>query len=163
MILVTLGTQDKKFYRLLDAIEKQISIGNIKEEVIVQAGYSSDYKSKKMKIFDLIPIAEFDELVKKCNILITHGGVGTIITGLKNNKKVIAAARLKKYGEHTNDHQLQIIENFSNAGYILKLDNFNKLDEVLASIDTFKPKKYKSNAKKFVKIVENEIKKYLKI
>ena len=33
MILVTLGTQDKKFYRLLDAIEKQISIGNIKEEV----------------------------------------------------------------------------------------------------------------------------------
>ena len=42
-----------------------------------------------MKIFDLIAMDEFDELIKKCNLLITHGGVGTITTGLRNNKKVI--------------------------------------------------------------------------
>ena len=81
MILVTLGTQDKKFYRLLDMIQKEIDNGKIKDEIIVQAGYSSDYKSDDMKIIDLIPIDEFDELVKKCDILITHGGVGSIITG----------------------------------------------------------------------------------
>ena len=40
MIFVSLGTQDKSFKRLLDAIEKQIDKGNIKEEVIVQAGYT---------------------------------------------------------------------------------------------------------------------------
>ena len=68
-----------------------------------------------MKIFDLIPMDEFDEMIKKCDLLITHGGVGSIITGLKNNKKVIAAARLSKYNEHVNDHQLQIIDNFSNC------------------------------------------------
>lgn len=157
MILVTLGTQDKKFYRLLDAIEKQISIGNIKEEVIVQGGYSSDYKSKKMKIFDLIAMDEFDELIKKCNLLITHGGVGTITTGLRNNKKVIAAARLKKYKEHVNDHQLQIIENFSNEGYILSLDEFDELDKILKKAKGFKPKKYKSNTDKFIKLIEKEI------
>ena len=48
MILVTLGTQKQKFYRLLDAIEKL----NTDEEIIVQAGGSADYKSDKMKIFD---------------------------------------------------------------------------------------------------------------
>lgn len=163
MILVTLGTQDKQFYRLLDAIEKQISSGNIKEEVIVQAGYSCDYKSKKMKIFDLIPMDEFDKLIEKCNILITHGGVGSIISGIKNNKKVIAAARLKAYGEHTNDHQLQIIDNFSKEEYILKLDNFNNLGKILKESKKFKPKVYKSNTKKIVKLVENEINRYLKI
>ena len=47
MILVTLGTQTQKMYRLLDKIEKS----NIDDEIIVQAGGSSDYKSKKMKIF----------------------------------------------------------------------------------------------------------------
>ena len=48
MILITLGTQDKKFYRLLDIVQEQIDIGNITDEVIVQAGCSSDYKSNNM-------------------------------------------------------------------------------------------------------------------
>ena len=157
MILITLGTQDKKFDRLLDAVQKQIDKGNIKDEIIVQAGYSKDYKSKDMKIFDLIPMNEFDELIKKCDLLITHGGVGSITTGLKNNKVVIAAARLEKYKEHTNDHQLQIIENFTNAGYILSLDNFDELDKILKKAKKFKPKKYKSNNKNFVKLLKKEI------
>lgn len=157
MILVTLGTQDKQFYRLLDAVQKQIDNNIIKDEVIVQAGYSSDYKSKDMKIFDLIPMDEFDKLIEECDILITHGGVGSIVTGLKNNKKVIAAARLSKYKEHVNDHQLQIIENFTNSGYILSLDEFDKLDVILKSIKTFKPKKYKSNTTKFINLVKKEI------
>ena len=46
MILVTLGTQTQKFYRLLDMLENS----NVDEEIIVQAGGSSDYVSKKMKI-----------------------------------------------------------------------------------------------------------------
>ena len=114
-----------------------------------------------MEIFDLIPIDRFDDLINKCDILITHGGVGSIITGLKNNKKVIAAARLKEYGEHTNNHQLQIIENFTNEGYILSLDNFDALDEVLLKAKSFKPKKYKSNTENMIKLVEKEIEKYL--
>ena len=157
MILVTLGTQDKKFTRLLKAIDKQIKNGNIEDDVIVQAGYTSDYKSKNMKIFDLIPMDEFDDLIKKCDLLITHGGVGSIITGLKNNKVVIAAPRLKEYKEHTNDHQLQIIDNFEKEGYILKLDNFNKLDEVLHEAKEFKPKKYKSNTNNMIKLLEEMI------
>jgi len=160
LILITLGTQDKKFYRLLEAIQKQINNKVIKDKVIVQAGSTSDFKSKDMEIFDLIPMDEFDELIKKCDVLITHGGVGSIITGLKNNKKVIAAARLEKYGEHVNDHQLQIIENFTNSGYILSLDNFDELDKVLDKSKMFKPKKYKSNTSKFIKILEDAIENY---
>ena len=157
MILIALGTQDKPFYRLLQAVQKQIDNKKIKDKIIVQAGCSSDFKSNDMEIFDLIPIDEFDKLIEECDVLITHGGVGTIITGLKNNKKVIAAARLEKYGEHVNDHQLQIIENFTNAGYILSLNNFDELDKVLKNIKSFKPKKYKSNTKKFIEIIEKEI------
>ena len=157
MILITLGTQDKKFYRLLDAVQNQINNNNIKDKVIVQAGCSCDYKTQDMKIFDLIPMDDFDRLIKECDLLITHGGVGSIIAGLKNNKKIIAAARLKKYGEHTNDHQLQIIDNFLQSGYILKLQDFDKLGDLIKTSQTFKPKKYKSNTSKFVKLIEKEI------
>ena len=156
MILVTLGTQDKSFTRLLDAIQKQIDLGNIKDKVIVQAGCTK-YKSKDMQILDLIPYDEFEKYIKECDLLITHGGVGSIITGLKNKKKVIAAARLAKYKEHTNDHQLQIIKNLSVSGYILPLDDFDKLDEVLISVKTFKPKTYKSNTDNMIKLISNYI------
>jgi len=157
MILITLGTQDKKFYRLLDAVQKQINNKNIKDRVVVQAGCSSDFKSDEMEIFDLIPMEEFDKLISECDILITHGGVGSIISGLKNNKKVIAAPRLKEYGEHTNNHQLQIINNFSKEGYILSLDNLDELDKILKKLQKFKPKKYKSNTDNFVSLIEKLI------
>ena len=78
MILVTLGTQDKPFARLLEAVEKQINLGHIKDEVIVQAG-STKFKSDKMKIFDYLAIDEFNKLMNDADIIITHGGVGTII------------------------------------------------------------------------------------
>ena len=157
MILVTLGTQDKPFTRLLDAIEKAINDGIIKEEVIVQAGHTK-YESNNMKIFDLIPADEFDQLVKKCRILITHGGVGSITTGLKAGKVVIAAARLSKYKEHTNDHQKQIIREFVDAGYLVELKDFNQLGKTLAYAKKFHPKKFESNTKNFISIIENYIK-----
>lgn len=156
MILVTLGTQDKSFKRLLDAIEREILSGNIKDKVIVQAGYTK-YESNNMEIFDLIPREELNKLIKECDLLITHGGVGSILNGLKNNKKVIAAARLKEYKEHTNNHQLQILDNLKKEGYILVLENFDKLNELLLEVNNFKPKNFKSNTNKIIKIVEDFI------
>lgn len=152
MILVLLGTQDKPFTRLLDAIEKS----NIKDEVVVQAGCTK-YESKKMEIFDYISNDRFDDLVSKCDVLITHAGVGSIMTGLKNGKKVIAAARLKKYNEHTNDHQLQILNNFYESGYILKLEDFDNLDKVMKEVKNFMPKKIQSNTKNIIQLISDYI------
>lgn len=161
MILVTLGTQDKQFYRLLETIDKLLENKIIKDKVIVQAGISSDFKSNNMEIFDLIPMDEFDKLIAECDILITHGGVGSIITGLKNNKKVIAVARLKRYHEHVNDHQLQIIDNFAKAGHIIGLDEFDNLGDIIKNINKFKPKKYKSNNKKFNLLLQDVINSFI--
>ncbi len=158
MILVTLGTQDKSFERLLKAIDKQIEKGNIKDKVIVQAGYTK-YESKNMEIFDLIGPKEFDELVDKCDILITHGGVGSIISGLKKGKKIIAAPRLEKYKEHTNDHQKEIVKEFAKDGYLLELRDFNQLDKTLKKAKTFKPKKFKSNTNNMITLIEDLIEK----
>lgn len=83
----------------------------IDEEVIVQAGYTK-YFSDKMKIFDLISQEDFVLYMNRADLIITHGGVGSIITALKMNKKIIAVPRLAKYGEHINDHQLQIVKCF---------------------------------------------------
>lgn len=157
MILVTLGTQDKEFKRILKAVDKAIEDKIITEEVIVQAGFTK-YESKNMEIFDLIPIDEFNKLIKKADLVITHGGVGSILTGLINHKKVIAIPRLKKYDEHESDHQKQIVDSFYNEGYILKIDDIKDFEKVLEEIKNFKPKKYKSNNQTYIDNINNYIK-----
>lgn len=156
MILVTLGTQDKEFTRLLKAIDREIKNGVITDKVVVQAGCTK-YEFENMEMFDLIPANEFDEYIKKADLIITHGGAGSILTGVKNNKKIIAAARLAKYKEHTNDHQRQIIKEFSEQGYILELKDFNKLGKLIQKSKSFKPKKFTSNTKNMIKLVSDYI------
>ena len=100
------------------------------------------YETSNMEMFDLIDREAFNKLVNECSLLITHGGVGSILTGLKANKKVIACPRLFKYKEHINDHQTQIINEFAKAGYILA---YNENDYVrLLQTDCYSPrtKKY---------------------
>lgn len=154
LILVSLGTQDKSFHRLLKAIEREIIKGNIKDKVIVQAG-TTKFESEHMEIFDLVSKDEFDELLASCNLLITHGGIGTILQALKEDKKVLAAARLEKYDEHLNDHQKEIIGEFVKEKYILELDDFDKLAKKLKDIKKFKAKKFTSNNQRMIKIISD--------
>ena len=156
MILVILGTQDKEFPRLLQAVEKEIKKGSIKEKVVVQAGQTK-YESDCMEIFDLLPAPEFDRLMDEADIIITHGGAGSILGAIKRGKKVIAAARLAEYKEHHNDHQKQIIGEFVKQGYILELSDFNQLGKLLKEIKTFKPKKFKSNTKNMIHLLDTYI------
>lgn len=156
MILVTLGTQDKSFERLLVEIERLIDQKVIRGKVIVQAGYTN-YSSNKMEIFDYLPKDEFEKLIHQARILITHGGVGSIFDGLARNKKIIAVPRLSKYMEHTNDHQLQVIEKLGSEGYILPCAGVEDIEENLKKISKFRPKKYHENNYQMLSLIENFI------
>lgn len=156
MILVTLGTQDISFVRLLEALEKQTDLMNCQERIVVQAG-STVFQSKKMELFDLIPMAEFDALLAQCDLLITHGGVGTIMAALKLGKKIIAVPRLAKYHEHHNDHQLEIISSFSKEGYLLGCVELDQLPEVLQQVKNFQPRSVASNTNNMIQLISNYI------
>lgn len=156
MILVLLGTQNKPFDRLLKAISKEIKNGNIKDKVVAQIGCTV-YKDENIEMFDYRPKEEINELINKANIIITHGGVGTIIECIDLGKKIIVAPRLSKYKEHTNNHQLQITKEFAEKGYIIPLYKFSDLSDALHKAKKFKTKKYESNNENF----RNKIKEYI--
>jgi len=146
MILVTLGTQKQSFDRLLNYIEE----ANINDKIIVQAGHTK-FKSKKMEIFNFIDYEKMNKLIEDADIVITHGGTGSIVGPLKKGKIVIACARKKEYGEHVDNHQEQIVDVLSKEGYILSLDENNKLDNILKKIKNINLKKFESNANNFIK------------
>lgn len=152
MILVTLGTQKQPFVRILDAIENS----NINEEIIVQAGHTK-YESKKMKIFDFISYDEMENLVDRAECIITHGGTGSIVEPLKKGKKIIACARLQKYGEHVDNHQEELVSIFSEQGYILEFKDGDKLDDIMKKLSSFTPNKYESNTDNFISKLKAKI------
>lgn len=112
-----------------------------------------------MKIFDLIPPAELQNLVANADLIITHGGVGSMTQCVKLGKKVIAVPRLKKYGEHVNDHQLQIVNSFASQGFIKSVIDLNQLGTVIKEMDDFKPQKYESNTSHIINVVRGYINK----
>ena len=154
MIYVSLGTQDKKFPRLLQEVDKLIDKGIIKDEVVAQIGQTK-YESKNMKLYDYLSKEDVLKYMKESRFIITHGGVGTILDALKLNKKVIAVARLKLYKEHVNDHQLQIIREYTKLGYIL--DGTYDLEKAIFDVNEFIPNQYVSNNENFIKQLEDYI------
>lgn len=156
MILVLLGTQNNSFHRLLEEIERLIQNKIIKEEVVVQAGYTK-YVSKNMKILDFISKEELEELQNKADLIITHGGVGSILLSITKDKKVIAVPRYHQYEEHVNDHQKEIVELFNQKGYIIGIQEVEELEQAIQQVGKFEPKKYQQNHDKMLKIIEDFI------
>lgn len=151
-----LGTQNNSFHRLLEEIDRLIERGKINDEVIVQAGYTK-YESQNMKVIDFVSNDEIEKFEQQADYIITHGGVGSIIGSIEKGKKVIAVPRLKQYGEHVNDHQLDIVESFDKLGYIIGITDVSQLEEALQRVKVFEPKKYIQNTGNIIKIVENFI------
>lgn len=156
MVLVLLGTQNNSFHRLLEEVERNIENKNIEEEVIVQAGYTK-YESDKMKIFETLPKEELGELIKKANYVITHGGVGSMITSNQEGKKVIAVPRQKKYQEHVNDHQKATVEEFKQKGYVIGIEEVEELEKSIKRLKEFDPVIYKKKESNIIKIIEEYI------
>ncbi len=156
MIFLTVGSQKFQFNRLLKAVDKLIEDKIIDEEVFAQIGYS-DYNPKNYKYKQFLDKNEFEDIMSKCDKIITHGGTGVIIRGIKQMKKVIAMARLKEYGEHVDNHQMQIISQFSNMKMILSVENIDDLEEGLYKLDKLELRNYASNTYKIIESIKEYI------
>jgi UDP-N-acetylglucosamine transferase subunit ALG13 len=154
MILALLGTQPQGFPRLLAAIDDLMGKGVITEPVIAQCGHTKYLSNREgMELIDFIPRDEFRRIIDRADLIITHGGVGSILNCVKAGKKVIAVPRNRARGEHVNDHQSQIVEAFDALGYVKGVSDVWQLEEALQSVGSFKPAPYKSNTDRFIEIV----------
>lgn len=153
MIFVALGTQKFQFNRLLLMIDQLLSDRKITETVFAQIG-NSDYEPRNFQYASFLDKNEFEKKIRECDVLITHSGVATIIAGLKNDKKVIVVPRLAKYGEHVDDHQVQIAKSFSEQNYIMMCTENDNLEELILKAKRHKFAKYISQRKQMVETIE---------
>ncbi|MBE6049616.1 MAG: beta(1,3)galactosyltransferase EpsH [Clostridium sp.] len=156
MIFVTLGSQKFQFNRLLKAIDELVEKKQIEDDIFAQIGYS-DYKPVNYKYKDFLDRGEFKKAMGESSIVITHGGTGAIVGAIKQGKKVIAVPRLAKFEEHVDDHQLQIIGQFTQMNLIKAVYDMSELKDALEDIKVMEFKKYVSNTL----AIEESIDKYI--
>ena len=92
-------------------------------------------------------------------LIITHAGTGVIVNSVKKGKKVIGVPRLSKYGEHVDDHQIQLIDEFSKLNFIESCNDVDSLDKAIENVKVKKYDKYVSNTEKIIKNIEKFIEK----
>ncbi|WP_077623407.1 PssE/Cps14G family polysaccharide biosynthesis glycosyltransferase [Sediminibacillus massiliensis] len=156
MILVVLGTHELPFYRLVREVDRLKRDGFIKEEVIVQNGHTK-FTSDVLTFKKFVTYEEMEQLYDQARIVITHAGTGSVITGLRKGKAVIAAPRLQKYGEHNDDHQLQLVDAFVSQGHILAWNDGDSLEPVIIQAEKFTPKPFRSGRERMQQILTDFI------
>ena len=113
-ILVIVGTSKFRFDRLINTVQK---VTNSSDEVIWQYGTTSGHQ---LNGFSKSEFSEDEllEIASQVDIVICHGGIGTILNLLNIGICPVVLPRLSRQGEHIDDHQIQAVEHFDSFGLV---------------------------------------------
>lgn len=111
MIFLTTGTQ-LPFDRLVRAVDEWVETSEPACEIFGQVLSPSHepYRPKHFKTKTRLSPAEYSEVFSKARLVISHAGMGTILTALTQGKQICVMPRQAKHGEHRNDHQLSTVQ-----------------------------------------------------
>lgn len=159
LILVCVGASEYPFDRLLKMVDELCEEGVIDGENVLGQIANAKYIPQHYKSFRLCSREEFQEYTNKADIVITHAGTGSVIPPLKLGKKVIVVPRREKYKEHLDDHQLELMQVFVDAGYVVPAESKEDLKKQLQKMKEFVPKKFISNNKRMNNLIIDFIEK----
>jgi len=126
MIFVTVGTNEAPFDRMLRGLDGP----ELGEEVVVQHG-SCSVRPRQASCTESFRYDELVELVRRARIVVSHAGVGSVLTALANGKRPIVVPRLHRFGEAVDDHQLVFAQRLEQAGLVTLVENPDDLVHAL--------------------------------
>lgn len=135
MIFVCIGSRDYQFNRLIKKMDELVRDGIITEDVIMQIG-ESEYVPQHCEYYKYIDRDLFKKYQNDARLIVSHGGTGALVGALKMGKQVIAVPRLAKFGEHIDDHQMQVSGVLADGGYLRMVTDIDKLGDVIKSYET---------------------------
>lgn len=158
MIFLTIGTTEP-FDRLVIAMDDIASL--IPNVGIIAQISNSSYKVKNMKTIGFISPSEYFKLFDKASLIISHAGMGTILSALQKGKSIIVMPRRFDLGEAKNNHQIATAQKLAALNYVNVAHNKDQLLELIKtslitrnssipSIGPFASKQLISSLKDFV-------------
>ena len=105
MIFATVGNDFRPFDRLIKKVDEIAPA--LPEETLIQKGVST-YCPQHSRSFDFVPMETAADNLRKARLVISHGGIGTILLCKAYGTPLIIVPRRKTFQEHMNDHQVEI-------------------------------------------------------
>lgn len=103
MIFVTVGTQ-LPFDRLITAVDDWASMHQ-DIEIVAQIG-PSKLQPKYMKFSSFLSPDKADMYFAQASLIVSHAGMGSVLTALKYRKPILIMPRRASLAEHRNEHQM---------------------------------------------------------
>lgn len=128
MILVTVGMQ-LPFDRLIKAMDNLAP--HLGMPVVAQTGIGS-YVPQHMEARPKISPSEFEDLMREAQLIVSHAGIGTVLTAARLGKPVLLMPHRADLGEHRNDHQLATVRGLAGRKGILIAMDENELGDRIA-------------------------------
>jgi UDP-N-acetylglucosamine transferase subunit ALG13 len=129
MILVTIGTNEQPFDRLVRAAARLDTV----ESLVVQHG-SSRVPHGRGKWVDFVSFEELTARMVEARVVVCHAGVGSIMLARRCGKRPIVVPRRLHLGEAVDDHQLALGRRLHEGGVVTLLEDEEQLGETIRTI-----------------------------
>jgi UDP-N-acetylglucosamine transferase subunit ALG13 len=130
VILVTVGTHHQPFTRLIRALRSLPS-----DELVVQYGHSPPPAWGSAR--QAVPFLAYDQLaalMDAADVVVTHAGVGSVLTALRMGHTPIVVPRLERFDEHVDDHQVELTQSLEETGRVIAVWETDELASTVASV-----------------------------
>ena len=119
LVFATVGAT-LPFDRLVRLVDQANAAGLLPEKIILQTGVGSGAKisSDIADIHEALPFEEVKQILQRAEVVICHGGTGSIITALREGCRVVVVPRSFSKGEHYDDHQWEIAQAMADRGLV---------------------------------------------
>jgi UDP-N-acetylglucosamine transferase subunit ALG13 len=132
MIFVTVGNLDP-FDRLVRSVDAWAGARSRGDEILMQIG-SGRYRPQHCRCIEFLTPREFRSTFAEARFVVSHAGMGTIITALELAKPIVVMPKRAALGEQRNDHQLATVRRFRRSASIHVAESEIELPHVLDTL-----------------------------
>lgn len=129
MIFLSVGTQ-LPFPRAVRYLEQWL-----REQPVQMAAFGQVAVDDNVASFPTVRSlagGEFIAKVEACEVLVSHAGMGNIITALERGRPIVIVPRLAGQGEHRNDHQVDTANRFQSYDGVFVASDFDGFKAAMA-------------------------------
>jgi UDP-N-acetylglucosamine transferase subunit ALG13 len=123
LVFVTVGNATQKFGRLLNEVERLAGEGFFDGElVLIQTGNNPEFQTRHCQQAAFLTQDEFRTAIREADVVIAHAGAGTLCHAADTGKIPVVMPRRAKYGEHIDDHQVELAHALAANGTVISVD-----------------------------------------
>ena len=152
MWFLTVGMHEGGFVRLVRAADDLAAQG--KQEIVAQIA-DTPYRPRHLRWFRYASDERMVRIASAADVVIAHCGAGSVLLALRLRKPLVVVPRLRRFGEHHDDHQLQLARYLGKQGSAVVVEDEKELEAAVESAKPPPPVDSAEHRKKLIAYIES--------